>query len=74
MSFSIKKTHKYCNQYPDAPKDQDFQVDAQDLGISFSIEELIEKDSNVIHQQPIRKAHTGGQVIRTGPLAQMDFY
>ncbi len=75
MSFSIKKSHKYCNQYPDAPKKgQDLQVDAQELGISFTIEDLITKDSNVVQQQPPRKVYTGGQVIRTGPMAQMDYF
>ncbi len=74
MSFSIKKSHKYCNQYPDAQKEQDLQVDAQDLGISFTIEDLITKDSNVVQQQPPRKVHTGGQAIRTGPMAQMDYF
>ncbi len=75
MSFSIKKSHKYCNQYPDAPKEQDVQVDAQELGISFTIEELIAKEPGaVVQQQPPRKVHTGGQVIRTGPMAQMDYF
>ncbi len=75
MSFSIKKSHKYCNQYT-ATKEQDVHVDAQELGISFTIEELIAKDSNTIQQQkpPPRKVHTGGQVIRTGPMAQMDYF
>jgi len=72
MSFSIKKSHKLCNQYPNAPKEQDFQVDAENLGISFTVLDLIEKDPSP--QQTTQTVRTGGQAIRSGALAQMDYY
>ena len=73
MSFSIKKSHRYCNPYPTAPKEQDLQVDAEDLGISFTIQDLLDNNSNAT-QPPTQTVHNTGQAIRTVPTGQMDFY